>query len=672
MVNTKKQIGVIALIVILGLSIFISTGIINPNRGSTVLGIAYLDGPLVGATITAYDSGNNVIAAFPEVTLDSGVFMLSLPWGLFQWSPPTEVTLKASGGSIFGEPFNGTIVRNIDGFDENQVYSLNAITTIVAAYKSAHEQASLSDSQEAVFSFLDIKSGSGIESVEDNTDSVRLDFDHFIFMSEAELNGGFDSFVAHLIVEMDGGNAVYSFKSSGMVSGVMGDLFSWAGSSIASGAMSYVGGQAMGWVMNLLGYESAEDKIINMLEEVSQKLDQVDRKLDSISHDLVLLSNQISELKKALSATETNLDKRISEIASYDPVSRIQSSYSQLDIYSKCKPGEVSLNSINGWASSVLDPNTGAYYALTSLDNFIMGHVLGSESGLLEVLCDSSVNSLAESPGDHFGRSYRTKVYNVAQGMISYFEKLLFVELKGLTVIAEAHHARNETVPVVQYLEQYWLPRLERQVELFVVQMEKFVTLSEAKYFLEFPNMGSIPVDKQTFLQNRWQQVYHMNVPNVAEILPQVDRFADQVLNGSGNFVVRVLYVQTSTHDLTPTDVMPVFENLQTGQTYSAVGSLKKFADNQGTGSYYLYRYTLNATAGSYKLVSPTSTFSGPTAPGWKTNLDVSLEGWSLQDALTMSQGSYLGQQGFVQVTNDANGHPYGYWGGQWLDLGIA
>ena len=61
-----------------------------------------------------------------------------------------------------------------------------------------------------------------------------------------------------------------------------------------------------------------------------------------------------------------------------------------------------------------------------------------------------------------------------------------------------------------------------------------------------------------------------MNVPNVAEILPEVDRFADQALNESnGKFVARVLYTQTIKRDLIPKDIMPVFQNIQTGKTYS-------------------------------------------------------------------------------------------------------
>jgi len=672
MVSTKKKLGILLLIVILVSSVFISTGLLNPNRNSTVIGIVYLNGPLVGATVTAYDAGGTVIASFPAATLDSGVFMVSLPWGLFQWSAPKDLTLKATGGTIYEESFAGTIVRNIQDFNEEKVYSLNAITTVVAAYKTAHPQTSLTDAEAVVAAFLDLDDSAELEAVVDNADADRLYFDHFVFISEANAEGGFDSFVNSLVSEIDQGVATHSFKGQAPVGGWFDDLLSWTGDKLFNAAGSYLDGKGMGWAMRMLGWKSDTDQIKDMLKEISTKLDQMDQKLDAISSDLKTLSNQVAELKAALNSAETDLSRRISEISSYDPISKIQSSYSQLDIYAKCNPGEVSESTINGWTTSVLDPNTGAYYALTSLDNFINGHVMGSEPGLLEVLVDSSLNKLSTSPGDHYGATYHAKVVSLAQGMTDYFERLLYNEMKGLTIICEAHHARNETTPVIQYFQQYWQPRLQKQVELYVAQMERFVTLAEAKYFWEFPNMASIPADKQAFLQNHWQQVFHMNVPNVAAILPQVDQFADQALNGTGKFVARVLYIQPSKHDLTPKDVMPVFQNMQTGQTYSAAGSLKKFADNQGTGTYYLYRYTLNAPAGNYKLVSPTTTFSGPTVPGWKINLEPTLAGWSLQDALTMSKGSYLGQSGFIQVTNDANGRPYGYWGGQWLDVSIA
>lgn len=147
---------------------------------------------------------------------------------------------------------------------------------------------------------------------------------------------------------------------------------------------------------------------------------------------------------------------------------------------------------------------------------------------------------------------------------------------------------------------------------------------------------------------------------------------ADQVLNGSGKFTARVLYVQPTTRAVTPRDLMPIFQNLQTGQTYSGAGALKTVTSmNSWAGNYYIYRYTLAVPAGSYKLVSPTTTFVGATVPGWKINSEASLEGWSLKDALVMSEGSYLGQQGYIEVTADAYGRAYGYWGGQWLDLSI-
>lgn len=112
-----------------------------------------------------------------------------------------------------------------------------------------------------------------------------------------------------------------------------------------------------------------------------------------------------------------------------------------------------------------------------------MGHVLGNEPGLLEVLCDSALNKLSASLGNHFGRDYRNKVYGMASDMMNYFQKLLYAEMKGLIIICEAHHARNETAPVAQYIQSYWQPRLLKQVELFVTQMERFSINSEIGYF---------------------------------------------------------------------------------------------------------------------------------------------------------------------------------------------
>ena len=73
MVNTKKKILFTLLIIILALSIVASTGLMLPNRDSDILGIAYLDGPLVGATVMVYGSSGNIIAEFPNSTYDSDI-----------------------------------------------------------------------------------------------------------------------------------------------------------------------------------------------------------------------------------------------------------------------------------------------------------------------------------------------------------------------------------------------------------------------------------------------------------------------------------------------------------------------------------------------------------------------------------------------------------------------
>ncbi len=652
-------------------SIFTSTVFLLPRGSNTVLGIAYLDGPLVGSTVTVHDLNGNKLGEYVGATFDTGAFIIDVPWGIFQSKDYTDFKVSVSGGTLDNEPFTGTLVRYIYGFTEEGAYSINAITTLVAAHHDEHPSVSFESSEAAVSEFLAIPPQTTIQAVVENANIAFVYFDHYAFMGEASSEGGFDAFIDYLVVEMKQGTSTHSFVGYSNENSVAGEFLGWFGGNLANGAASYIGGQAMGWAMNLLGFKSSDAEIMDKLNQISNQLIQMDQKLDAISRDIGSLRSQIAELEAALSATETNLKNRISQIATYDPISKIESAFAQLGIYAQCKPGEVSLNTINEWASSVLDPTTGAFASMNSLDNFIQGHVLGTEEGLLELMTSSAINSLDSSPGNHYGRNYRNKVLNIANGMTDYFKKLLYVEMKGLTIISEAHHARNETVPVSHYINSVWQPRLEKQVDLFVTQMERFVIMAERQYFLEFPNMGPIPADKYQIMQNYWQQVYHVDVTNVAEILPQVDQFADQVLNGDGQFVARVLFINKLSGGVTPTDLRPTFQNMETGQSYSVAGTLHNFVmDPTYNYYYYYYRYVMDLPEGNYKLTAPTTVFKGSPPNGWRISFDESTEYWSFNDAIKMSTDSYLGQSGFINVSNVTN-NPYGYWGGQWVALGL-
>jgi hypothetical protein len=648
------------------------------SKTTTLVGLAYVDGPLVGATITINDLSGHRLFERKNATLNSGVFIENIPW-TWVWEIPTQFKIVITEGTLYGDAFNGSLTRYVHNYNQDNPYPVNALSTLIAAYMDHNKSATNEAAEFAVETFLEIPTTIGINSVIDDLDHTSTLFDSRAFVSEANAYGDFNAYVNNLASQVGQGQT-HPFKGEGLVGGFGSDLFCFVGSGLANGAMSWVGGQVMGWAMGLLGFESADQKILDKLAEMSQKLDQMDQKLNVIKQELDAISNQLIELRNALNTLDQDLKIRISEIGSYDPISKIDTSFRLLDEYAQCKPGEVSDKTIDEWTTDVLSGTTGIPYAVDNLNKFLTGHVVGNEEGLLELMADAMINQLYQPgstlPVQRWGADYRAKALSLYQGYQNYFEKFLYTELKGVTLIAEAHHARNETVPVKNYLENTWQPMLQNQINLFKAQVEKFVISVEINAELEFPNISPIQLDpdNQDLLQRYWQLLYEHSMPTVAQILPQLDHFADIKLNGTGRFIARVLVLPEATaSQVAPADPKPVFQNLQSGTLIAPVGIRHTVAAPNPTVSnnvFYYYTYDLGTLpVGQYKLVSPTAVRGYPTYTGWY-NVTVydKAEWWSWHEGTKMSLNPQSSWLGYITVSNDGYGNPYCTWGGIWWD----
>jgi hypothetical protein len=199
---------------------------------------------------------------------------------------------------------------------------------------------------------------------------------------------------------------------------------------------------------------------------------------------------------------------------------------------------------------------------------------------------------------------------------------------------------------------------------------------------LEFPNMGPFPANAPLGYLNLYKMRYgyDISIPSMAEIFPVADQFTDGLFNGTGKFVVRIFYNSLTYPNLNPADPNPVFQSLDSGKKYQNVSVLKSVPSLYRPGLVIYYRtYDLGKLpAGRYKLASPSTISTTSDITGWvKTPpLDVN-EYWSflegIQNSLrgTFENGAIYSPVGTIQVTNDENGHPYGYWGGMWFDKSI-
>lgn len=678
-INRKKLLCVLLVFVIVG-SIAASAWMGMP-KSSPLIGMAYLDRPIAGATVSVYDLNGNKVFEAQNATNDFGVFIVNVGWA-WVWGVPEAFKVTVTGGTIEDTPFTDTIVRYIQKYDQTNNYAINPITTLIAACKDDNPAQSFASIESSITSFLDIPTLTTLDSVINNAHYNGVFFDATVFSEEAQANGGLNTFVEGLVGEIEQGKT-HPFKGESLVAGEGGGAFSWTVGALGEGALCYFEEMAIGWVMSKLGYKSPEEKqnekIMKELEAMSAELDQINEKLDIVIADLAKISAQLAAIQNALKNMEIELEKYIGEVNSYDPLAKIDNAYSDLVIYSKCAPGDVSNDTIHEWAAAVLDPTSGIGYAIDLLDKFNTGNVLENEEGLMQILTDQMNEQVYQQATYRFGRAYRDNVYSAYQSLTDYFQKVLYYEVKGLTLISEAHHPRNETLPVKYYIENTWKPKIANQIQLYTSLVEKIVVaLGDT---LEFPNMGPFPANTPSGYFKIYENNYGHRPPSIAEIFPEADYFADQLLNGTGKFVVRVLYDALTYPNLTPADPKPVFQNIDTGKQYHVAGVLHSVPviDRAHLVRYY-YTYDFGALpAGRYKLASPSVISTTTDIKGWSNTPPLEqMEYWSFREGIQTSlsgllteSGSYLPHVGAIQVVNNQNNHAYGYWGGTWYDKSI-
>ena len=686
----KSKVKLLAVLVVILL--VVSSGaliwLMTPSKNSTLIGFAYVDAPLVGATITVYDEDGDKIYEAQNATSKNGVFMQKVTWKWLQ-NVPREFRFTATGGTSNDAPFNGTLVRIVENYDQTNSYSINAITTLMASYRDRNPTSTNDQAEEAVHEFLEIPSELNITAIVNSPSATKVFFSGRVFLEEANQNGGLNAYVEALTLEIGLGQT-HPFKGPPQFTGIALDVFKFVFTNVAKGALSEIGKQVagtamepiMGWVMGVLGLNTdGTDYTAQQLSAISDKLNmtydklvEMDKKLIDISSKLSEISASISELRNALNTVNTELQLRMSQLSSYDALSKIDSSYTTLVAFATTRPGDIAKTSISEWSSAVINPTTGIYNALDVLDKIVRGHVLGDEKGLLEVMVDNLIAQIyMQDPSglSLYGRTYRDKVMSLYNSFEAYFEKLLMYEVRGLTMIAEAHNARGESALVQSYIDIYWKPMIQNQIDLFISQVERLVINAEPRAQLEFPNMGPIPAADYDAMQIYWHaNIDNQSMPSVAEILPRADHFADVLLNGTGKFIVRVLVIPPTINPVVTVPAL-VFRNVLTDEQITPVSVHKTVYKANTNLMYHLFTYDLGPQpAGEYVLVSPTVTNAMSPYTGWfSVESSEQSEWWSYLVGLKMSTRLGIASNStlsYMTVAEDIYGNPYGYWGGIW------
>ncbi|UCF05215.1 MAG: hypothetical protein JSV33_15055 [bacterium] len=197
-----------------------------------------------------------------------------------------------------------TEVRNFD--PTRDIIHINPVTTLLVTYIERFPDIDYEEAQANVKRFLTIPNAIDLRN---NLDVAESHFSIMQFLAEAKMQGGVEPLLAHLLEEMEADPlATHPFYAVGLQVRCASVVIGYIAEKLASGALSYVGGEAFGWVLDKIGigFPDATDMAI---KEMQNDLKDIKNMLTGLS---VQLDNVYSSLLKEIE--QTNYDVRVGQL----------------------------------------------------------------------------------------------------------------------------------------------------------------------------------------------------------------------------------------------------------------------------------------------------------------------------------------------------------------------
>lgn len=290
-----KKIFSCVLSLALTLTCMISLGCSNTEK--TVCGWVYADDSVSSAVLSIYDkSGNQILKSDNLITDAQGAILIDTA------KLPSDFKIITEGGTLYGEAFTAELSADIRNYNaETDTIYINLTTTIISAYLDKHPEAGLMEASLAVKNFLEVPESLDLSS---GTQLTSEYFNNSQFLTEANESGGINSFIEQLLVEMDAGET-HPFQKPLMLQSAA----SWLATTLAEGAVSYVGGELMGWGLDKAGINFGEEdltpeelaKIQEGMTEMKTEMSKMSIQLDAISDKLDNIVLQLKDMLKQLS-----------------------------------------------------------------------------------------------------------------------------------------------------------------------------------------------------------------------------------------------------------------------------------------------------------------------------------------------------------------------------------
>jgi hypothetical protein len=315
----------------------------------------------------------------------------------------------------------------------------------------------------------------------------------------------------------------------GYESSFYGALLSKVLGGLVSGAAGEIGGDAMGYILSLLGYGGSGDQ--GQLDAMSQKLDQIVSLLNQIQQTLDQLLVQLKITEEEILANTSDPTNAITQI---------NTAHEELQGLSKNNVGSVAQTTLTNFTTRV-ENIYNIYVQVNTIHDAILPPT-EVKAPVLNNLTDLSINK-----GNSLTASYL--------GLEQYFAQLLYYQMEGVNLIVETKIYRAKA----------GLPQIDGR---------------DAKAYMDFFTGSKLQPEVDNFMNNVYRMILsQVNLVDTASFLPsetsgilsRANFFRIQALN-EDHFGLRGTLI--ATQDLVSSVMTMKAKNRQTGQLYSGTGTL--------------------------------------------------------------------------------------------------
>ncbi|MDZ4185240.1 MAG: hypothetical protein U1D97_09705 [Desulfuromonadales bacterium] len=546
-------------------------------RADSVSGIAMLDQPIVGGTVTLERVDGTVFHSETDETHTNGSFLLDYP------NLPANFDIVVTGGTVgvngplLLEPLRTEVRNHQHGI--YAFYLVDPISSLVATYHRAHPELSFSEAVAAVWDYLQLPPSA------DPVNDMYFQSRHFhrgAFMEAAQEAGGFQFFLTKLSGEIDHPTWEVPCFSEKCDSDLLTGAAGFIAGAVAKGALSYIGSEAAGYVMQeAFGWgEEPPDRQGEIIEMLAQQGEMLENVITEIKELESKVAASTAEIKAALKDTEYNLKAaNLADIRAF-----VDSCYQQLYFITQADPREAGYADLVTELAKRLEARD-LQKDLANLHNTLLGQGPG-ESGLFEIWGEMQ-HRLAYS---------QDRYPALANHMAYWYD----VQVKTLQLFLEyLHYKYPENTLMPKNALSVFDNNLVLQANMFRARVETFGYVDGGYYsdhsFLYTPRIAAFCWDQFTSPQ-----------------LAQADRLIGELLGQKETLIVR-LYMSVLNYNFLGArfdNVKLQLRNTGTGSVYEALPELNKFEVWRNvlhTSSYMhteIGRFTfVDVPFGEYRLV---------------------------------------------------------------------